>query len=156
MENTIYPEKERSAGGPGEGEPSLNGSPGRPFLLYRQRHVLLSAGRKENVGLELWVLKVVMLLPAEYDTIPQSAFRLTAPFPQGSLWIMPLRTVITARPDFPFRSPAPAPGPPARYRRPSARPAAVWCAPDTKSPSGCRDCAPAPHKPAGTARPADS
>ena len=31
-------------------------SPGRPFLLYRQRHVLFSAGRKENVGLRRWVL----------------------------------------------------------------------------------------------------
>ncbi len=51
------PSDERSAGGPGEGEPSLNGSPGRPFLLYRQRHVLFSAGRKENVGLKQWVLE---------------------------------------------------------------------------------------------------
>ena len=55
------PSDERSAGGPGEGEPSLCGSPGRPFLLYRQRHVLLSAGRKENVGLEQWVLEIVTL-----------------------------------------------------------------------------------------------
>ena len=31
--------------------------PRPPFLLYRQRHVLFSAGRKENVGLEQWVLK---------------------------------------------------------------------------------------------------
>ena len=30
----------------------------RPFLLYRQRHVLFSAGRKENVGLERWVLEI--------------------------------------------------------------------------------------------------
>ena len=51
------PSDERSAGGPGEGEPSLNGSPGRPFLLYRLRHVLFSAGRKENVGLKQWVLE---------------------------------------------------------------------------------------------------
>ena len=29
----------------------------RPFLLYRQRHVLFSAGRKENVGLKQWVLE---------------------------------------------------------------------------------------------------
>ena len=43
--------------GSGEGEPSLNGSPGRPFLLYRQRHVLFSAGRKEHVGLKQWVLE---------------------------------------------------------------------------------------------------
>ena len=59
------PSDERSAGGPGEGEPSLNGSPGRPFLLYRQRHVLFSAGRKENVGLEQWVLESVTLWLAE-------------------------------------------------------------------------------------------
>ncbi len=51
------PADERSAGGPGEGEPTVLGSPGRPFLLYRQRHVLFSAKRKENVGLERWVLK---------------------------------------------------------------------------------------------------
>jgi len=55
------PSDERSAGGSGEGEPFLSGSPDRPFLLYRQRHVFFSAGRKENVGLEQWVLKVATL-----------------------------------------------------------------------------------------------
>ena len=61
------PSDERSAGGSGEGEPFLSGSPDRPFLLYRQRHVFFSAGRKENVGLELWVLTVatLMLVKAE-------------------------------------------------------------------------------------------
>ena len=55
------PSDERSAGGPGEGEPSLCGSPDRPFLLYRQRHVFFSAERKENVGLKQWVLKIATL-----------------------------------------------------------------------------------------------
>ncbi|MBR5245247.1 MAG: hypothetical protein IKW07_04370, partial [Clostridia bacterium] len=36
-------------------------------LLYRQRHVFFSAGRKENVGLELWVLEVAMLWLTEYN-----------------------------------------------------------------------------------------
>ena len=35
--------------------------PSRPFLLYRQRHVLFSAERKENVELELWVLEIATL-----------------------------------------------------------------------------------------------
>ena len=52
MENTIYPEKERSAGGPGEGEPSLSGSPGRPFLLYRGRSRSPFGGTKGECGVE--------------------------------------------------------------------------------------------------------
>ena len=36
-------------------------TPSRPFLLYRQRHVFFSAGRKENVGLEQWVLEIATL-----------------------------------------------------------------------------------------------
>ena len=36
-------------------------------LLYRQRHVFFSAGRKENVGLELWVLEVATLWLTEYN-----------------------------------------------------------------------------------------
>ena len=32
--------------------------PRPPFLLYRQRHIFFSAGRKENVGLKQWVLAV--------------------------------------------------------------------------------------------------
>ena len=42
----------------------------RPFLLYRQRHVLFLTGQKENVGLELWVLKVATLL-LTVDSTPQ-------------------------------------------------------------------------------------
>jgi len=72
------PSDERSAGGPGEGEPSLYGSPGRPFLLYRQRHVLFSAGRKENVGLKLWVLKYTTCpLVAEYLYLAERPFLAT-------------------------------------------------------------------------------
>ena len=75
------PSDKRSAGGSGEGEPFLSGSPDRPLLraksrrkrrlryawrcgadlLYRQRHVFFSAGRKENVGLKQWGLKDVTL-----------------------------------------------------------------------------------------------
>ena len=81
-EVTKQPSDERSAGGSGEGEPFLSGSHDRPLLraksrrkrrlrytwrcgadlLYRQRHVFFSAGRKENVGLEQWVLKVATLM----------------------------------------------------------------------------------------------
>ena len=67
-EVTKQPSDERSAGGSGEGEPSLCGSPDRSFLLYRQRHVFFSAGRKENVGLEQWVLENATLRPIKGST----------------------------------------------------------------------------------------
>ena len=44
--------------------------PSRPFLLYRQRHVLFSAERKENVGLKQWVLEITTLWLAEATTKP--------------------------------------------------------------------------------------
>ena len=69
-EITQQPSDERSAGGSGEGEPYLCGSPDRPFLLYRQRHVFFSAGRKENVGLKQWVLEIVTLWLAETNSRP--------------------------------------------------------------------------------------
>ena len=71
----VLPSDERSAGGPGGGEPSLSGSPGRPFLLYRQRHVFFSAGRKENVGLKQWVLKVATLMLVKVEETYASSTR---------------------------------------------------------------------------------
>ena len=74
-EVTKQPSDERSAGGSGEGEPFLSGSPDRPFLLYRQRHVFFSAGRKENVGLEQWVLKVATLMLVKVEETYASGTR---------------------------------------------------------------------------------
>ena len=74
-EVTKQPSDERSAGGSGEGEPFLSGSPDRPFLLYRQRHVFFSAGRKENVGLEQWVLKVATFMLVKVEETYTSSTR---------------------------------------------------------------------------------
>ena len=74
-EVTKQPSDERSAGGSGEGEPYHCGSPDRPFLLYRQRHVFFSAGRKENVGLEQWVLKVATLMLVKVEETYASSTR---------------------------------------------------------------------------------